>query len=303
MVVPLRLLTRPRAGIARYDDHRRGRSAAATPRWPASRSRWPASPLTYLAARRGPVSTLAVYVDGMQWPEVPSSTARRRTPGFSPSSRSPDQTVTTVTLRRRDQRGAAPDAGAGNVVATYRYGAGAASPPAGRLTTILKPQPNLASLQNPVAVSGGADPQAPGDVRANAPASVLTFGRADLGRRLRDHRGARLPASPGRRLLDAGTPDRAPWRPSTSGRRPGGRRGGERRAGRRGRTRTGPLLVLAATPVELSLSGTLVVAAGWPTTAVTAAAAAAVADPATGLFAPPGWASGSGSTAARSTPR
>jgi hypothetical protein len=64
------------------------------------------------------------------------------------------------------------------VVATYRHGAGAASPPAGRLTTILKPQPNLASIHNPVAVWGGGDAQDPDDVRDNAPASVLTFGRA-----------------------------------------------------------------------------------------------------------------------------
>jgi hypothetical protein len=63
-------------------------------------------------------------------------------------------------------------------VATYRYGSGAPSPPAGRLTTISQPQPNLASIQNPVAVSGGADPQAIADIRTDAPASVFAFGRA-----------------------------------------------------------------------------------------------------------------------------
>jgi hypothetical protein len=47
-----------------------------------------------------------------------------------------------------------------------------------------------------------------------------------------------------------------------------------------------PLLVLAATPVEVSLSCTLVIAADRQIAAVTAAAAAAVADPVTGLFSP-----------------
>jgi hypothetical protein len=43
---------------------------------------------------------------------------------------------------------------------------------------ILQPQPNLASVRNPVAVGGGADPDPPSQVRQYAPRSVLTFGRA-----------------------------------------------------------------------------------------------------------------------------
>jgi predicted phage baseplate assembly protein len=74
--------------------------------------------------------------------------------------------------------GARLPTGNGNVVARYRYGSGAARPPAGRLTTIVKPQPNLAAIHNPVPVFGGSDPQAPSDVKKNAPASVFTFGRA-----------------------------------------------------------------------------------------------------------------------------
>ena len=74
--------------------------------------------------------------------------------------------------------GARLPSGTGNVVASYRYGSGKASPPAGLLTTIGQPQLNLASIQNPVPVSGGADPQTPDDVRTAAPASVSTFGRA-----------------------------------------------------------------------------------------------------------------------------
>jgi hypothetical protein len=46
------------------------------------------------------------------------------------------------------------------------------------LTVVLKPQPGLRSIQNPVAVGGGADADAPFAVRKLAPRSVLTFGRA-----------------------------------------------------------------------------------------------------------------------------
>ena len=135
------------------------------------------SPLTYLASGSGPTSTLTVSVDQIPWQEVPSFYGQAASARVFVVSRSPDQTVTTVTFGD-GVNGARLTSGTGNVTATYRYGSGAASPPAGRLTTISQPQLNLASVQNPVAVSGGADPQAPADVQANAPASVATFGRA-----------------------------------------------------------------------------------------------------------------------------
>ena len=116
-------------------------------------------------------------VDEIQWQEVPSFYGQAASARVFVVTRSPDQTVTTVTFGD-GVNGARLTSGTGNVIATYRYGSGAASPPAGRLTTISQPQLNLASIQNPVAVSGGADPQAPEDVQTNAPASVVTFGRA-----------------------------------------------------------------------------------------------------------------------------
>jgi hypothetical protein len=236
------------------------------------------APLTYLAGPGGPVSTLVVYVDGVAWQEVPSRYGQAADARVFTVSRAPDQTVTTVTFGD-GINGARLTSGTQNVTATYRYGSGAASPPAGRLTTILAPQPNLASVQNPVAVSGGADPQAPADVRANAPASVLTFGRAVsaadyetiaasspgvtrvaaswtlAGATVYVDGGQAAAAAAKAALAGAGAPDV-------------------------------PLLVRAATPVELTLSGTLVVAAGWQVAAVTAAAVTALADPAAGLFSP-----------------
>lgn len=137
------------------------------------------SPLTYLSDGSGISSTLVVYVGGVAWTEVPSLFGQ-----------DPAATVYTVTLAPDGSatvtfgdgvNGARLPSGSGNVVARYRYGSGVAAPPVGRLTTVTRPQPNLASVANPIAVFGGLDPQAPDDVRQNAPASVATFGRAISG--------------------------------------------------------------------------------------------------------------------------
>lgn len=134
------------------------------------------SPLTYLADGAGYRSTLRVYVNGIQWIEVGSLYDQPPTARVFVVERAADH---SALVRFGDGvNGARLPSGTGNVVATYRYGSGAASPPAGRLTTMLARPANLASIHNPVAVSGGADPQSPDDVRRDAPASVFTFGRA-----------------------------------------------------------------------------------------------------------------------------
>ena len=242
------------------------------------------SPLTHLASGSGPVSTLAVYVHGVEWQEVPGFYGQAPGARVFVVSRSPDQTVTTVTFGD-GVNGARLTSGTGNVTATYRYGSGAASPPAGRLTTIMQPQPNLASIQNPVAVSGGADAQAPEDVRADAPASVCTFGRAIS---LTDYE-----------VIAAQTPGvsrtAASWTSAQAGQRTlvtiyvdGGQAAAAAAsaaladAGDPNR----PVVVLAANPIELNLSCTLVVAADRQVTVVVAAATAAVSGSAGGLFSP-----------------
>lgn len=135
------------------------------------------SPLTYVPGDAGFVSTLRVMVNQIEWNEVPSFYGQAATAQVFMVTRSPDQTVTTVTFGD-GVNGARLPSGTGNVVANYRYGSGEASPSAGLLTTIGQPQLNLASIQNPVPVSGGQDPQTADDVRTAAPASVVTFGRA-----------------------------------------------------------------------------------------------------------------------------
>ena len=133
------------------------------------------SPLTYLADGAGWESALTVAIDSIYWTEVPTFYDQPADAKVFVVAQRPDG---KSSVRFGDGTNGARLPTGSRVVATYRYGAGAASPPAGRLTTILKPQPNLASVHNPVAVWGGADAQQPDDVRTNAPASVLTFGRA-----------------------------------------------------------------------------------------------------------------------------
>ncbi len=133
------------------------------------------SPLTYLASAADWASTLSIAVDAHIWTEAETFYAQPGDAQIYVVSQQPDD---TSRVRFGDGTNGARLPTGSRVVATYRYGAGAASPPAGRLTTILKPQANLASIHNPVAVWGGAEAQQADDVRTNAPASVLTFGRA-----------------------------------------------------------------------------------------------------------------------------
>jgi hypothetical protein len=142
------------------------------------------SPLTYLAdtgprSTNGYRSTLRIRVDGIEWSEVPSFY------GQPPDARvfvtrEDDEQKTHVRFGD-GENGARLPAGTGNVVADYRHGSGAAIPPAGTLTTILRPQPGLVAIVDPIPVGGGADPDPPEQLRRYAPRSVLTFGRAISG--------------------------------------------------------------------------------------------------------------------------
>jgi predicted phage baseplate assembly protein len=242
------------------------------------------SPLTYLASGNGAISTLAVYVDGVEWREVPSFYDQPAGAKVFVVSRSPDQTVTTVTFGDGVE-GARLTSGAGNVTANYRYGAGAASPAAGRLTTISQPQPGLASISNPVAVFPGADAQSTGSVRANAPASVFTFGRAISAD---DYRMVALEAPGVKRATASWTFDGATQRSlvniyvgddSAAVAAATAALAGAEDPNR-------PVSVLAADPVDLGLTCTLVVAADRQNAAVVEAATAAISDPDVGLFSP-----------------
>ncbi len=139
------------------------------------------SPLTYLLGAssisgQNYRSTLVVRVDGVAWQEVPSFYGQA--PDAKVFVTREDENNQTHVMFGDAINGARLTSGVNNVVATYRFGSGAKSPPAGSLTVILQPQPNLKAVRNPVAVGGGADPDPLNQIRRYAPQSALTFGRA-----------------------------------------------------------------------------------------------------------------------------
>jgi len=240
------------------------------------------SPLTYLASGADWVSTLQIAVDGIYWTEAATFYAQPPDATIFVVSQNPD---TTSTVRFGDGTNGARLPSSSTVVATYRYGAGTASPPAGRLTTILKPQPNLSSIHNPVAVWGGADAQQPDDIRQNAPESVLTFGRAISA----DDYETVAALAPGvtrasawwtwdadhqRALVKVYVGDDAGAATSAQ----------SALAGAEDPNR--PVTVVQATAIPLTVSCTLVISPTRVTADVVAAATAALSDPDTGLFSP-----------------
>jgi hypothetical protein len=138
-------------------------------------------PLTYVPSPTSQndwaaASTLRIQVDGLTWSEVP---------GFFGAG--PEDQVYTVSLDENGAatvwfgdgvRGARLPTGSGNVVASYRFGAGKASPPAFSIRQMVKPVPGLRSVVNPVAAAGGDDTESAKVLRRRAPRSALLLGRA-----------------------------------------------------------------------------------------------------------------------------
>jgi len=139
------------------------------------------SPVTYLQdspgiSGDGFSSTVQVWVNNVEWTEVRSFYGQPANAQIFITKE--DEQGQTHVIFGDGTNGARLPTGVNNIVATYRYGSGASAPAAGSLTGILKPLPGLKSIRNPVQVSGGADPDPPDQVRQYAPGSVLTFSRA-----------------------------------------------------------------------------------------------------------------------------
>lgn len=138
------------------------------------------SPLTYLSAPTagndsGLKSTLRVRVDRVLWEEAASFF------GQGPEDhvyivRQDDDGNSLVTFGD-GVRGSRLPTGA-QVTATYRYGAGAAAPPAGSIKQMAKPVKGVTKVVNPVAAHGGADAEPRDGIREGGPRSALTLGRA-----------------------------------------------------------------------------------------------------------------------------
>ncbi len=136
-------------------------------------------PLTYFndpSAPNGRRNTLEVRVNGILWKEVLSFF------GAGPEDevyivRQNDAQESVVTFGD-GRTGARLPTGIDNATATYRFGAGAAKPPAGAIGQLARPVVGLRRVVNPVAAGGGADADQPKDMVKNAPTSALILGRA-----------------------------------------------------------------------------------------------------------------------------
>jgi predicted phage baseplate assembly protein len=181
--------------------------------------------------------------------------------------------------------GALLPTGTNNVVATYRIGGGAASPPAGKLTVIAQSYPGLRSVVNPVAVSGGSDPDPASLVKTYAPQSVLTFGRAVS---VFDYQALAAQA-PGVTMASASWAwDAVNLRASVTV-----YVAGELNVASSVQTLLAsagdpnrPVTVLPATALTVNLTMAFVVTAGMDATAIVAAVQTALCDPLAGLFSP-----------------
>jgi hypothetical protein len=134
------------------------------------------SPVTYLQRGASYASTISLRVNGLPWKQVKSFYGQD--PDATVFVTREDISGATHVMTGDGVNGARLPTAPNNVVATYRVGAGLASPPAGQLTQIAKLWPGLRAVLNPVAVGGGADPEPANQTRHYAPQSVLTFGRA-----------------------------------------------------------------------------------------------------------------------------
>jgi predicted phage baseplate assembly protein len=139
------------------------------------------SPLTYVAApsaedERGVKTTLKIWMDGIQWQEVSSFYGQG--PNHEVYSvRQNDDQETLITFGD-GRRGRRLPTGTDNVVASYRFGAGAAAPPANSITQLAKPIKGLTAVNNPFAANGGDDAQDADGIRGYAPQAALLLGRA-----------------------------------------------------------------------------------------------------------------------------
>jgi hypothetical protein len=136
------------------------------------------APLTYTSAASGGgvESSLAVRVNDVLWHEVATLyDAQSRDRVFVTQ---PQDDGTTAVEFGDGQTGARPPSGQNNITATYRRGVGLAGLVKARQLSLLMSHPmGVTGVVNPLAATGGADPETLESARVRAPLSTLTLGR------------------------------------------------------------------------------------------------------------------------------
>lgn len=136
------------------------------------------SPLTYTSSgtASGTQSSLKVYVNDVQWHEVPAFYGREPTEHIY-ITRTSDDGKTSVQFGDGNTGSRLPS-GQNNVRATYRTGIGLAGVlKVDQLTTLLTRPPGVRGVTNPQVPTGAADPEGRDEARQNAPLKVLTLDR------------------------------------------------------------------------------------------------------------------------------
>jgi len=136
------------------------------------------TPLTYVSAATpsGARSTLKVYVNDVQWQEVPTL-HDLDSKDLSYFVRVEDNGDTLVSFGD-GITGARLPSGVENITASYRSGIGLQGAVAANKLTLLTKKPfGIRSVTNPIAASGAASPEKMTDAKINAPSTVLTLGR------------------------------------------------------------------------------------------------------------------------------
>ncbi|RCJ32424.1 putative baseplate assembly protein [Nostoc punctiforme NIES-2108] len=136
-------------------------------------------PLSYLPAPipSGVASTLEVYVNDVRWQEVENLI------DLSPTDRAyvtqTDSDGNTTIIFGNGEHGARLPSGIENVKAVYRAGTGKSGNVAAEKITQLAMQPlGLSGVLNPIAATGGADPESDYEIRRNAPVGITSLNRA-----------------------------------------------------------------------------------------------------------------------------
>lgn len=136
------------------------------------------SPLTYVPApnETGAASTLQVFVNDVQWREQDNLVdAGPRDRVFV--TLTSDDGKTTVEFGD-GATGARVPTGHENVRAVYRKGIGkGGNVTAGQLSLLMSRPLGVKAVTNPIAASGGDDPEVLAHARTNAPLTILTLGR------------------------------------------------------------------------------------------------------------------------------
>jgi hypothetical protein len=250
---------------------------------PSQTFRLKQSPVTYLQNGATWASTISLTVGGQPWTEVRSFYGQLADAKVFVTFE--DDAGSTHVMSGDGVNGARFPTGVNNIVATYRIGAGTASPPAGKLSVIAQSYPGLRAVLNPVAVGGGSDPDPPDQVRRYAPRSVLAFGRAVSAL---DYQALAA-------LTPGVTRANAVWAWNDARQRTlvtvyVGDAAAAAAAAKTALAAAGdpnrPVQVVQATSVAVTLSLTVTVAAGMDPNTISAGIVAALTDPDTGLFGP-----------------